>query len=395
MKPFCTLFFTVFASIFFLNGQDNSRSAAQWMMDGIIQHRKAMEACELQDFIVAHKFYDEAISSFDKAKKASEKDKNTRERAKQQLELIRKEKETCRPGYKKSFNLEQGARSLGVSGIIVEKSTGTGAIVGHIANMTVRNGSDQELTVCFSNKSACPVNSVHIGMMYIPNEKYQDYVVFGPLDFVIPPQSTFIIPVTGVCVQPDEDPVPDEIPFSSPDTWILESDPPLQFSLNGVRSNKSESGLTIANVKQVWHDVPVSDHGITIVSGKNRPLTAALVFNAIQKIDSTIAVLNGNGSLQKSMFEKKSMNSVSYIKLYSAWYYVGVLTGDPYTYDNFEKGVLAQIDPQITSDPNNKMSIVGEAGKFWDQVLVVVRASGILKGNFQSDLSIEQKAKPD
>src|SRR5690606_5773348 len=116
---------------------------------------------------------------------------------------------------------------------------------------------------------------------------------------------------------------------------------------------------------------------------------------AIQKIDSTIAVLNGNGSLQKSMFEKKSMNSVSYIKLYSAWYYVGVLTGDPYTYDNFEKGVLAQIDPQITSDPNNKMSIVGEAGKFWDQVLVVVRASAILKGNFQSDLSIEQKAKPD
>ncbi len=395
MKFSYTIFFSVFASVFFLNGQDQSRNGAQLMMEGIIQQRKAKEACERQDYIMANKWFDEALTNFVNAKKAFEKDKTGREKAKEQIALIRKEKEDCRPGNKNFNTHEIGARKLKISGIVLQKSTGTGGIAGHIANMTVSNFSDKEMKLCFSNQKSCPDNSVPIGMLYIPNEEFQDYVVFGPLDFIIPPNSTFIIPVTGVCVQPDKDPVPDAARFSKPDTWILESEPSAPFSLKGVRSQNKASGIYIANALQVWPEMPGSDEAIIVESGKNRPLTAALVFDAIQKIDSTIMIMNQNGSLQRSLFESQSVISKPFIKLYCAWYYVGVLTGKPYTYDDFEQGIFAQIDPNITADPNNRMSLVSETKKFWEQVIATIRDSGVLKGNLYTNPSNSQETKLD
>ncbi len=56
------------------------------MMEGIIQQRKAKEACEIQDFITAHKLYDEALSNFNSAKKAYGNDKAGKEKAKQQIQ---------------------------------------------------------------------------------------------------------------------------------------------------------------------------------------------------------------------------------------------------------------------------------------------------------------------
>lgn len=379
MKLSYTIFFSLFASVFFLYGQDDSRNGAQFMMDGIIQHRKAKEACEMQDYIMANKWFDEALVNFLNAKKAFEKDKANKDKASEQIALVRREKEACKPGNKRSDILETGARKLTKSGLIFQKSSGTGRIVGHIANMTVSNYTDKEQLLCFSNKNACPENSVHIGMIYIPNEQYQDYVVFGPLDFVIPPNSTFIIPVTGVCVQPDKDPVPDAVRFSAPETWILESDPRAQFTLQGVRTHTKESGKYISNAEEVWPKIPVSSNAIIVESGKNRPFTAALVFDAIHKIDSVIILMNQNGSLQKSLFENKSAMAKPFIKLYSTWYYVGVLTGNPYSYDDFEQGIFAQIDPAIFEDPDNRMSLVSETKKFWEQVMMIVRASGVLK----------------
>ncbi|MBK7426458.1 MAG: hypothetical protein IPI60_05170 [Saprospiraceae bacterium] len=380
MKLSFSIFFTVFASIYFLSGQDNSRTGAQFMMDGIIQHRKAKEACEIQDFISAHKWYDEALSTFINAKKAFEKDKAGKEKAKEQIELIRKEKEACRPVNKNSNTLEIGARSLNISDLVFQKSTGTGGIVGHIANLSVSNFSDKEMVLCFSNNSACPDNAVHVGMIYIANEKYQDYVIFGPLDFVIPAHSTFIIPVTGVCVQPDKDPVPEAVLFSKPETWILESDPQMQFSLKGVRTQNSESGLYIANAKEVWPQIPFSNAAPIIVeSGKNEYLSSALIFDAIQKIDSTIQELDQIGTLQKSLFERNSLSTSTLIKLYSTWYYVGVLTGNPYTYEDFEKGIMVQVESGIPVDKETKMSISGETQKFWEQVVMTIQASGVLR----------------
>lgn len=395
MKFSYTIFFSVFASVFFLTGQDLSRNGAQLMMEGIIQQRKAKEACEMQDYIMANKWFDEALTSFVNAKKAFEKDKSGREKAMEQIALIRKEKEDCRPGNNNFNTYEMGARNLKFSGLVLQKSTGTGGIAGHIANMTVSNYSDQEMKLCFSNKKACPDNSVPIGMLYIPNEEFQDYVVFGPLDFIIPPNSTFIIPVTGVCVQPDKEPVPDAVSFSKPETWILESEPAATFSLKGVRSQNRASGVHIANAHEVWPKMPFSDEAIIVESGKNRPFTAALVFDAIQKIDSIMMILNQNGSLQKSLFESQSVISKPFIKLYCAWYYVGVLTGNPYSYDDFEQGIFAQIDPKIIADPNNKMSLVSETKKFWEQVMTTIRASGVLKGNSYTNPLNSQETKPD
>jgi hypothetical protein len=388
MKLLFSILFAVFASIYFLNGQNISRTGNQLMMDAIVQQRKAREACEVQDFINAHKWYDEAIVTINNARKAFENDKAGKEKAKEQIDIIRKEKEACRPVNKNLNTLEIGARSLEIQGLVFQKSSGTGAIVGHIANMSVSNFSDKEQVLCFSNRSACSPNSIHVGMIYIANEKYQDYVIFGPLDFVIPAKSTFIIPVTGVCVQPDKDPVPDAVLFSKPDTWILESDPQIQFSLKGVRTQNSEPGLYIANAKEVWPQIPFSEAASIIVeSGKNEPLTAALVFDAIQKIDSTIQVFDKAGNLQRSLFERNSLSTNTLIKLYSTWYYVGVLTGSQYTYEDFEQGIVSQINSGIQLDQEAKMSVTGETKKFWEQVLATIKASGIINGNLPGHIN--------
>ncbi len=291
------------------------------------------------------------------------------ENVKNEIEELTKEKDKCIQPREGRLPPDQGSRRIKDTRIVIQRAIGTGNTTGHIANITISNTGNEPVKLCFSSQNSCPEDAVYIGMIYTPNKKYQDYVITGPVDFVIPPTTTFIIPATGVCVEPDKKPVPDGSPFSNPDTWIIQSDPPSSFTYDGVKIDDELPELYVTNISDVWPGINVStDKGFTVDPAENPDLTASLIFDAMEKIDSTIKDLNNQGYYYAGPFVRESDYTSSIIRLYTTWNYIGAVTGNEYTFDDFESGILDLVDEIASETKIDTTKLKNETILVWDMI---------------------------
>lgn len=291
------------------------------------------------------------------------------ENVKKEIDELTKEKDECIQPRAGVLPPEQGSRRIKDTGIVIQRAIGTGNTTGHIANITISNTGNESVKLCFSSKNSCPDDAVFIGMIYAPNKKYQDYVITGPIDFVIPPGITFIIPVTGVCIEPDKKPVPDRSPFSNPDTWILQSDPTSVFTYDGVKIDDDLPELYATNLSDVWPGNSVSsDKGFTVDPAENPDLAASLIFDAIEKIDSTIKDLNNQGYYYAGPFVRESNYTSSVIRLYTTWAYIGAVTGNEYTFNDFESGILDLVNEMGSDTKIDTTELKNETILVWDMI---------------------------
>ncbi|MFN4079302.1 MAG: hypothetical protein ACK4NS_00245 [Saprospiraceae bacterium] len=260
--------------------------------------------------------------------------------------------------------------------------TGTGQTTGHIADITIRNPSDQPIAVVVGNSA------------YIPSTgRYQAYVAPKLPPITVPPRETVTTPIHGYCADVRRPPVPagnDMPPLSE---WIAsEPGADLLQLPNAVRiPTRAAPPLTeVANILQSqpvppvaaqWDCLPLPPANtqpllpgtdtpirVPISAADNPGLAVPLLLDAISRLEDAYERLGGTLTTPFSNNPPREREAVIQ---QTFWIYSARLEGKPYTYNDFHDNTVKQFEtnsgrPYNGLPPDQKEKLDKGVDDFWD-----------------------------
>lgn len=260
--------------------------------------------------------------------------------------------------------------------------TGTGQTTGHIADITIRNPSDQPITVVIGNSAHIPSTG-----------RYQSYVVPKLPTITVPPRGTVTAPIHGYCTDVRRPPVPADVDMPPPSDWIAsEPGADLLQLPNAVRipTRLAPPLNEVANILQSrpvppvasqWDCLPLppvntqpllpgTDTPIRVpISAADNPgLAVPLLLEAINRLEDAYDRLGGTLTTPFSNNPPKERES---IVQQTFWIYSARLEGKPYTYDDFHDNTVKQFEtntgqPYNSLPPDQKEKLDKGVDDFWD-----------------------------
>jgi hypothetical protein len=260
--------------------------------------------------------------------------------------------------------------SMGQSSInssLVFNSISTGRTSGHIANLTIKNPTDQR-------------EKVDIGGCYIPSSgQYQPYIVPKLASISIPPHGELTIPVKGYCVDIFLPPVPQGEPLIPIDKWVMPG--PLavnwqpEVSKGWVISEQSNATIP-GQQKPLGHVININEH----------PKEAApVLLEAINRITESYDELQGDGNVTTPFSGNIEKERESVIQQ-TFWIYSSELTGRPYKVTDFAKNTAEQYEAATGKklkdmpEPEQEEMVDGIAD-FWVTFQAVGAEAKVLKSD--------------
>ncbi len=260
--------------------------------------------------------------------------------------------------------------------------TGTGQTTGHIADLTVRNPSDQPITVVVGNSA------------YIPSTgRYQAYVVPKLPPITVPPRETVTTPIHGYCADVRRPPVPAGNDMPPLGEWIAsEPGADLLNAPNVVRiPTRAAPPLTeVANILQSqpvppvaaqWDCLPLPPANsqpllpgtdtpirVPISAADNPGLAVPLLLGAISRLEDAYDRLSG--TLTTPILNNPPKEREAVIQQ-TFWIYSARLEGKPYTYNDFHDNTVKQFEtntgrPYNSLPPDQKEKLDKGVDDFWD-----------------------------
>lgn len=213
---------------------------------------------------------------------------------------------------------------------ILITAKGTGRTTGHIANLNIKNTSDNTATLT-------------LGPFYIPSsEKYQPYVVPTPLKVTVPAHGSEEIQLTGYCADIHTPPVPAGKDFPSFDTWVTIADSPLENwqpeTVNGWKLTTTPTAgtgtLIPGTSKPLNYTIDINQHpeqsGKVLLEAINRITIAYDKMTAEKGISTPFS-----GTPEK---ERESVIQQTF------WIYTSLLSGKKYTVEDFRANTIKQFE---------------------------------------------------
>jgi len=249
--------------------------------------------------------------------------------------------------------------------LVTVKVVGTGRTTGHIADISVFNPGQDNITVQLGLSDSGNTN----GMIYVPSsKKHQGYIITGPGKVEIPAGGLIEIPLSGVCHDPSKPPIPANNPFPKPETWIFNDDlEGMPIPLIGLKEVKVKPGRPVIANTYMVPGLLIGEEKSPKVNPKKNPMVfATMVFDAVQKITTTTDILHDDGFYYTGILANDRRKTREIINQWTTWWYVGVLTGGEYDYKEFEKSLQNELSFNDLKVGKEDISTVGT--QLWDLV---------------------------
>lgn len=232
---------------------------------------------------------------------------------------------------------------------------GTGRTTGQIANLAVRNNSDQPLELA-------------PGMMFIPGRNgYKGYIGYVVPGHMVPAGSTQHIPVGGYCASVCIPPVPNGAPLSPPEDWWVYSGETAPGIIPAVADPAAPGLATIPGT-----DTPMPR---AINLDKEPEVAAPLLLAAFERLDRKTIELQENGDLT-TPFSANAARERQAVIQQAFWIFAAELENDPYTKEEFTSRLEAQYEASTNvtladAPDEDRKRLVQGADDFWNSFSLV------------------------
>lgn len=249
------------------------------------------------------------------------------------------------------------------------RATGTGRTTGHIADITLKNPTDQPVKVQFgpSPKDA--------NALFIPSDgKYQPYIVPYLPAVTIAPGGTADIPVQGFCTDIRLPPVPDGVEMPPISSWVSSAPPVVPEPVNSPDGTEpatlvvpTRSGLPLDQAVSILEALPTipalsgvdCPEGLLApaptIPGSDRPITTPvdpdqhpglatpLLLDAINRISEAYDELRPKGAISTPFSGNPEKEREAVIQQ-TFWRYNAALRGEPYEKKDFQDNTVRQFE---------------------------------------------------
>ncbi|MCE7922364.1 MAG: hypothetical protein DYG98_04860 [Haliscomenobacteraceae bacterium CHB4] len=248
-------------------------------------------------------------------------------------------------------------------------ASGTGRTTGQIAILTLRNPTNQEITV-------------DVGPFFIPSGgQYQPYIVPNIGSVSVLPHATANVPLEGYCADIFTKPVPAGNEMPPVNEWV---------NLSGSHALPSTWAPNPANG---WKPAPGSS---VLMPGTGRPLgytldvkrhaaeAAPLLLDALNRIAETYDELNNEGTITTPFSGNPEKERESVIQQ-TFWIYAAELTGKAYKKDDFKANTVRQFEEATgqdfeKTDEKTRSGLNAGVDQFWNTFEAVGAEAKVLKG---------------
>ena len=236
------------------------------------------------------------------------------------------------------------------AGLEISAARGTGRTTGHIADLTVRNNSDQ------------PVE-LPPAMFYLPSDgKHQGYVARPVPGHVIAPGAVANVPVDGYCSSVHRPPIPAGEAIPPLEDWIVATGESGPVEIPAVDDPMAPGQALVPGT-----DTPMP----RAVSLDDEPMTAVpLLFAAITEIERVTVELQEDGEL-RTPFSSNPDREREAVNQQTFWLFVSELENEPYTREDFTQRLEAQYEdrtgiPVAEASDEDRERLEQGADDFWD-----------------------------
>lgn len=224
---------------------------------------------------------------------------------------------------------------------IKAKVTGTGRTTGHIADLKLTNGTEEEY-------------QTSLGPFYIPSSgQYQPYIVPAQINVTVPPDATINIPMKGYCTDIHKPPVGSGEDLPPVTSWIIP----------GVITDQWEPDENDGWIPKIITVPPSEGKGenldniVTLIPGTAQPLTHTI--DQYKYPGATAPVLLKSINLIATAFDSLK-NSTNFLTPFSGnpekeresviqqtfWIFASGISGDEYNKEQFEAKMTGQFENQ-------------------------------------------------
>jgi hypothetical protein len=241
-----------------------------------------------------------------------------------------KKKEDTRLTGRTTMHVLSIATPQGPGSPVEVKVEGTGRTTGHVIDIWITNLSDDTLRVA-------------LGPYLVPaTGAYQGYIVPSSGTATLLPRATESLPLTGYCTDIHRKPVPEGRTATDPGEWIT---PDLVAAPSPGEHMAADDGYKPANLETLdmvltypGSDIPFN---YTIDINRHPRASAGFLFSVVDRIADTYDSLRESGSISTPFSAVPAKERESVIQQ-TTWLAGSILTGSPYTYDDFAESMEAQ-----------------------------------------------------
>lgn len=338
-------------------------------------------------------------------------------------------------------------------------ATGTGQTTGHIATLSVKNTSDSPISIVATGKGGVDAFSIitpsgnEIGLfseestvlkypngrgkfnvggskVHIPSfdGRHQGYVsgdirpaqpsatpyTAGDVVNWIPPGGEMAFHLDGYCADIHLPPVPNGGTMPDVSDWIHSNDVayPTADQLNAVgaypRNPAEHDGYSITNIPD---GTPLASGGSMVIPKPNEPsgdysqVVAPYLFDALDRIQTTVDVLQANNVIQ-TPFTSAIPDGINHERetliQQSLWIYAGALSGEDYTKDDFADRMTDQYESSTGTKINKAPAETQDKlqtgiDDFWNAFELVGASAKVYSGGSgdEDDVRIVPDSKKD
>lgn len=250
------------------------------------------------------------------------------------------------PVVQQGFKLPDGIESIAVRG--------KGSATGHIADLAVRNNSDQPIEIP-------PV------MFFIPGRNgFQGYVGYPSLGQIVTPGATQNVPIGGYSISVRLPPGPNGVSLPPPEDWWVYSGESAPGTIPAVADSTAPGLATIPGT-----DTPIP----RTISLDNEPEVAApLLLAAFERLERKTIELQENGDFT-TPFSAHPDRERQAIVQQTFWIFTAELKNEPYTREQFQSRLEAQYEASTNTafadaPDEDRERLEQGADDFWDAFLL-------------------------
>jgi len=254
---------------------------------------------------------------------------------------------------------------------IVELATGTGQTTGHVANVVLRNKSNETLTTS-------------IGPFLIPGDgKHQGYLIPDSTTVKIEAGASSVVKLHGFCTNINLKPAPKDESLSAFQLWAIP---------DGTHSTTKDdwqipNGFYL-NVSQELGDFPykltypgTNKTFIYSIEVDKHPKSAAdLLLLCHDLLEEQYLLMEGLNTIQTPYSNNPERQKEALLQ-HTFWVYTSSLIGDVYTKDEFRSKMSEQFLTLVGEQKNDLLEKQFESGvdDFWSAFLKLANTAKIFK----------------
>ena len=239
---------------------------------------------------------------------------------------------------------------------LVCSATGTGRTTGHIADLTIKNPTNENV-------------AVELNPCFIPSRgQYQPYICLGNYSVTVPANGSLNTKIFGYCTDIHVPPVPQGQAFPPVNEWIMPGSLASGWQPNTVNGWIPISSGSLPDGVIALNPINTLPLGHTINVNKNPTEAAPVLLEAITNISNAYNKLKTEGNITTPFSGNPAKEEESVIQQ-TFWIYAAALEGKDYEIEDFKNNTIKQFEAGgqkfNTATPQTKSNVETGIADFW------------------------------